>query len=82
MSKIGTLLRIRLPIDPDSLASTLLCLVGDHIAFADSVSHYFTSEKTRISKVWIEELSKEMSPEHENTGSVTLTVGRDRRWNS
>ena len=38
-------------IDPDSLASTLLCLVGDHIAVADSVSHYLTAEKTSIGKV-------------------------------
>ena len=35
-------------IDPDSLASTLLCLVGDHIAFADSVSHNPTAEKTSM----------------------------------
>ena len=40
-------------IDPDSLASTLLYLVGDHIVVADSVSHYLTAEKTSIGKVYI-----------------------------
>ena len=51
-------------INPDQLASTLLCLVGDHIAFANSEGHYLTSEKTRIDKVedevWLRRWTRSM----------------------